>query len=124
MNIKMKNSKTSEIKEIKVGWSWVLFLFSGFLGIPLFLRKLHIWGAVMFGIWVVQVIAPSATSSDPNEQFGLFLILSLMYIGFSIFFGIKGNEMTAKNYLENGWVFVEPEAEATKIAKLKWGISI
>ena len=35
MKIAMKNPKSGEIKEITVGWSWMLFLFSGCLGIPL-----------------------------------------------------------------------------------------
>jgi hypothetical protein len=40
IKVTMKNPKTGESKEIKVGWSWILFLFSCFLGLPLFLRKL------------------------------------------------------------------------------------
>lgn len=30
MKIEMTNPKTGEVKEIKVGWSWILFLFSSF----------------------------------------------------------------------------------------------
>lgn len=46
MFVLMKNSKTNETKEVKVGFSWTLFFFSGFFGIPLFLRKLYRWGGV------------------------------------------------------------------------------
>lgn len=38
--------------------------------------------------------------------------------------GFKGNEMTTKKYLENGWVFAEPDNEPTKMAKLRWGITV
>ena len=37
--------------------------------------------------------------------------------------GAKGNELTAKNYLELGWGFSDPESETTRHAKTKWGIT-
>ena len=46
MKVAMKNPKTGEVKEVKVGWSWTLFLFSCFFGLPLFLRKLNLWGGI------------------------------------------------------------------------------
>ena len=46
MKVQLKNTTTGEVVQIKVGWSWTLFFFSPFLGIPLFLRKLHVWGGV------------------------------------------------------------------------------
>ncbi len=123
MGIMMKNPKTGEAKAVKVGWSWILFLFSGFLGIPLFLRKLYIWGGVFLVLWVVNLLAPSI-AGDQQEALGLKIGLSIIFIGLQIYMGIKGNEMTAKNYLENGWEFTEPDSEVTKMAKAKWGINI
>lgn len=122
MNVAMKNPKTGEIKEVKVGWSWTLFLFSGLFGLPLFLRKLHIWGAIFLVLWVVNLIAPSALPADEGAiiSIGLFII----FFALQIFLGIKGNEMTAKNYLENNWAFAEPDSELTKMAKMRWGISV
>ncbi|MBM4128475.1 MAG: hypothetical protein FJ247_14360 [Nitrospira sp.] len=122
MKVAMKNPKTGEIKEVKVGFSWTLFLFSGFFGLPLFLRKLHAWGAIFLAFWVVNLIAPAAVPG--NEGVGIAVIIFFIFLGLEIFVGIKGNEMTAKNYLENGWVFVEPDSELTKMAKMRWGISI
>ncbi len=52
------------------------------------------------------------------------IVLFFIFLGLQIFLGIKGNEMTAKNYLENNWAFVEPEGEVTKMAKMRWGISV
>ena len=46
MYITLVNHRTDELKNIKVGFSWVLFLFSIMLDIPLFLRRLHVWGAI------------------------------------------------------------------------------
>lgn len=122
MKVSMKNPKTGEIKEVKVGWSWILFLFSGFFGLPLFLRKLYVWGAVFLVLWVVYMVVPAML---PDERgWGIEFALSLILLGLEIFLGIKGNEMTAKNYLENGWEFVEPESELTKMAKMRWGITV
>ncbi|WP_419204459.1 hypothetical protein [Bordetella trematum] len=122
MKIAMKNPKTGEIKEIKVGWSWTLFLFSGVLGIPLFLRKLHIWGGIFLALSIVNLMGPELMSSD-DAALGLSIIFGIIFFGLQIFMGLKGNEMTAKNYLENNWVFVNPESDITKMAKMRWGIA-
>jgi hypothetical protein len=44
-------------------------------------------------------------------------------MGLSIFLGVKGNEMIAKNYLKLGWEFADPESDTVKIAKEQWGIT-
>lgn len=122
MKVAMKNPKTGEIKEVKVGWSWTLFLFSGFFGLPLFLRRLHVWGAIFLALWVVNLVAPAIVPGDEGTV--IAVILSFVSLGLGIFIAIKGNEMTAKNYLESGWVFVEPDSELTKMAKMRWGITV
>lgn len=50
--------------------------------------------------------------------------LFVVFLGLEIFLGIKGNEMTAKNYLENDWTFVDPNSEITNMAKMRWGITV
>jgi hypothetical protein len=119
--IPMKNPKTGEVKEVKVGWSWILFLFSGFFGLPLFLRKLTMWGGIFLAVCIVSLVASAGSSDGAQTLSGLMALVSF---GLAIFMGVKGNEMTAKNYLEQGWSFVEPESELTRIAKVKWGIAI
>ena len=123
MKVKMKNSATGELKEVKVGWSWTLFFFSSFLGIPLFLRKLHIFGGIFLVLWIINLIAPSLMHTQ-DEALEITIIINLLIFGLAIWMGIKGNEMTAKNYLENGWSFDEEESNSVKFAKGKWGISI
>jgi hypothetical protein len=122
MKVTMKNPKTGEIKEIKVGWSWTLFLFSGLFGLPLFLKKLNLWGSIFFVMWIINLIVPSIVSGDEGEIVkGCILFI---FIGLQVFVGVKGNEMIAKNYLEKDWTFVDPDSELTKMAKMKWGIYI
>ncbi len=122
MKVEMKNPKTGEIKEIKVGWSWTLFLFSNAYGLPLFLRKLTTWGHFML-IFVaignmITWVTPTIRVIDATA--GIFA----WALGLAIFFGIKGNEMTAKNYLELGWEFCNSDSNEVKTAKAKWGINI
>ena len=105
----LRHPRTGEVKPVKIGWSWVLFLFSPVFGLPLFLRRLYIWGGVMLVIWVVNLFLP-------------FVGLPIM-LGMEIWFGIKGNEMTAKNYLEHGWQWMNPDSDAVKRAKLLWRLS-
>ena len=106
--IPFKNPKTGEIKKIELGFSWTLFAFS-FCGIPLFVRKLNVWGAVFIFLWFLNFLIPN-------------LIVALVSVGLQIWVAFKGNELTAKNYLEHGWEFAEPDSELTKMAKQRWGI--
>ncbi len=123
MLVSMKNPKIGEIKEVKVGFSWILFLFSGFFGLPLFLRKLYVWGGVFLALWVVNVILGIVAEESESAAI-IYLFLQFVFIGLAIFMGIKGNELTAKNYLEQGWEFVDGDSEAVKQAKRKWNIQI
>ena len=122
MRVAFKNSKTGELKEVKVGWSWTLFLFSGFLGLPLFLRRLYILGFVLLTLWVVNLLGPYIVGEDGVIVIGVPMFF--IFIGLQIWLGIKGNEMTAKNYLEQGWLFADPQSDTAKFAQRKWGILV
>jgi hypothetical protein len=70
----------------------------------------------------ISFIVPSIVPyGDEDEALGVYIFISAVFLGLQIFMGIKGNEMTAKNYLESGWVFSEPDSEQVKIAKARWG---
>jgi hypothetical protein len=122
MHAVFKNPKTGELKKVKIGWSWTLFFFSALFGLPLFLRKLYIWGAVLLVLWVVNLLGPSIVGED--DGIAVNVLLSFILLGLQIWLGIKGNEMTAKNYLEHGWRFAEPQSDITKFACRKWGIFV
>jgi hypothetical protein len=117
VNIEFKNRRTGESKDVKVGWSWTCFLFSGFLGFPLFRRGLTQWGGIMVGLWLLSTIMGVYNAAA-------YVFLSVIIIGLSIFLGDKANEMTAKSYVDNGWEFVNPENDIVKMAKVNWGIAL
>lgn len=124
MHVKLQNERTGEIKDVKVGWSWTLFLFSWFLGLPLFLRKLPIWGGAMLALcifyWVLDVFR--SASNQFSEADLIYILVGTILFGLSVFFGVKGNELTAKNLLENGWKFAAEEDEAAHFARSKWSL--
>jgi hypothetical protein len=128
MNITLTNPRTGEFKPIKVGWSWVLFFFAGFWGIPLFLRKLYVWGGIFLflGItntcqsWIGNLIADDELTRGAIG-FGV-LVSSIIFMGLNVHIAVKGNELTAKNYLEHGWVFAFPNSMEAMEAKRRWGI--
>jgi hypothetical protein len=120
IKVALQNPQTKVTRLVKVGWSWTLFLFSGFFGIPLFLRKLKSWAYLFLGFNVVYIVA--TLSGGALGEFVSFVDMAAD-TAFLILIGIKGNEITAKTWLSQGWQFVEPSADATKFAKLRWGIS-
>lgn len=119
VRVKMKNPKTGELKEIKVGFNWVYFFWSCLLGIPLFLRKLNVWGSIMLALTIFNLLLQ--TSNNQAALISLFWVQILAF-GLLVFLGVRGNEMTAKNYLELGWEFSNPDSDEVKHAKGKWGI--
>ncbi len=121
IEVPFKNPDTNEIKNVKVGWSWTLFFFSAWLGVPLFMRKLNFWGGIFLSFWLLNSFLQISMRRASNAD-GIAVLLFLMILGLTIWIAIKGNEMTAKNYLKLGWKFAEPNSEATRFGKLKWGI--
>jgi hypothetical protein len=111
MKVQFNNPRTGQVKSVKVGWNWSLFMSGSLIGLPLFLRGLSIWGSVIVSLWVFSFIISDGIGT---------VILSVIGIALSIFLGVKGNEMIAKNYLKQGWKLVNPESDIVNIAKKQW----
>jgi hypothetical protein len=114
MKVKFNNPRTGQIKSVKVGWNWGFFMAGSLIGLPLFWSGFSLWGSVMVSLWVLGLVISHGMGR---------VILSAIGMGLSIFLGVKGNEMIAKNYLKLGWEFADPESDTVKIAKEQWGIT-
>lgn len=122
IHIGFKNPQSAEMRQVKVGFSWVLFFFSGFIGLPLFFRGLFTWGAIYAGFWVLLMITNLASGSSDSAA-GLYLVMSLVGLLMSIFMGVKGNEITAKSLLARGWRVMDADSELTRMGLARWGIA-
>jgi hypothetical protein len=124
MLVKFKNLKTGETKEVKTGFSWVLFLFSGFFGVPLFMRKLNVLGIIFCSLLVIRILLGIGDWKAIPGLVVLAVIILPTIFCLQLWVGAKGNEMTAKNYLRNGLIFVDPESDIVRLAKIEWNIAI
>lgn len=123
MKVAFKNPKTGELKAVKIGFSWVLVLFSGVFGLPLFLRQLYGLGAFM-AAWRVFVILISIIPMSADAREGLVPLLLVVDVGLVVWLGLKGNEYTGKNLLNHGWVFAKPDSLEAQFAASRWGIEL
>ena len=113
--------ETEEIRQVKIGFNWVLLLFSCAFGIPLFLRKLHGWACVFLALeligWALNVM-----SSSGQIIWVPAFIVHVTILCLSLWMGLRGNELTAKNYLKLGWVLQNPTSKASIKAQKIWNL--
>lgn len=90
------------------------------------MRGLSIWGGRMLFMSIAYLFFNYA----PDDYVGtglssmdmLFLFTNALMFGLTIYLGFKGNEITAKHLLENGWEFAEND-QAAHYAKEKWSLA-
>lgn len=85
---------TGQTRSYHLGFSWPLFLFTPFYGIPLFIRGLY-WHGVAVAFVALIAIAASATPA--------MFIVGLLLLAAMIYYGIKGNELTIAKLQSKGW---------------------
>lgn len=67
---------------------------------------------MFLALWIVNLIGPSLAG------IGLSIALFFIFLGLKIWLGVKVNEMTAKNYLDNGWLFSDEGSDTARLAKI------
>ena len=98
----VENPETGEARLIPQGFAWLLFLFSGLLGVPLLFRRLYWWAALVCLLWGVDALAVLFTAGRRRLiiEAGLFLTFLIL----QLWLGFAGNALTVKAYLKRGWV--------------------
>jgi hypothetical protein len=104
MSISLQYHGTGEIKVLEEGWSWSCFFGTTFLGLPLFKRGLMVWGSAML---VFDIVAFIVGWIDTDAAANLYVWLSVIGVGASLFFGFKANEMAAQHALARGWEYAD-----------------
>ena len=134
------NEKEQRIEKVKVGFSWVCLFWLWLFAIPLFIRRIYPWA---FGILVAQLVLYALDYRHGYHDFERLYLhcwvnsTETCSIGWqtfhfvnkwggmitfllSVYFGFRGNEITARYYLKNGYKFAEPDMAIVKVAKMQW----
>lgn len=121
IRVSFVNPRNGEKKRVKIGWSWTLFFFASFFGIPLFMRKLNNLGFVFLAAAFLNWLLPEIPR-DPDTQTALAFLTLMLTVGLNTWMAIKGNAMTARNLLDLGWEFEAPTSAEAMIAKQTWDL--
>lgn len=112
MQVMLTDPTTGQKKFLKIGFSWMLLFLTPLYGIGLFIRGLVAHGIGVFIFCVLVVILSSPATSA---------ILGLILIAVAIYYGVKGNELTAKRLIAKGWELPKDESSA-EYARAQWSI--
>ena len=108
MTVSLRHSDTGETKALPEGWSWACCIGSGFLGVPLFRRGLQVQGALMLAFNAVALMAEMIPTHRAAIVDGW---MTVIWVGLSLFYGIKANQMVINRYLALGWQRTGPRRD-------------
>lgn len=108
------------IKWVKDGFAWDLFVLSPLLGLPLFWRKLHAWGAVVLAILLAWFIVDRFLVGRIEMFAGIAFTAAFFLL--DLFLGWRGNRLTAHAYLRHGWAIDHPDYAATRKLMMRWNL--
>jgi hypothetical protein len=125
VKITLYNKNSDQIHMASIGFSWSLFLFSGILGIPCFIKNLYGYGFVFLIIDIVSIVSNyNMMNNSTNVNMTLLFLIGSSVVSFilSILMGINGNKLSIKSYLSEGYSFVHQNDPNVKMIKMKLGI--
>jgi ribosomal protein L40E len=125
--ITLYNKNSDQIHMASIGFSWSLFLFSGILGIPCFIKKLYGYGFVFLIIDIVSIVNYMTNDSlvtFTNVNMTLLFLIGSNVVSFilSVLIGINGNKLSIKSYLDEGYSFVHQNDPYVRMIKMELGI--
>jgi hypothetical protein len=116
-----KHPSGLQAKRVKLGFAWDLFLFAGLFGIPLFLRGLPGWGAVVLALWIGDLFlgwAGPGALLVPGQ-----VALFAAFFGLQCWLGVSGNALTARACRARGWLAANARDAGVKRALALWRIA-
>lgn len=113
MYVTLKEPTTGKTKNLKVGFSWFFLLATPFYGLPQFVNGIWKHG---LAVALIGLFAVATMGSAPSSLIGLILIAA------AVFYGVKGNQIVAKNLLAKGWQFDSDEHSVNQ-ARIRWGLT-
>lgn len=117
---------TGEMRQVKMGVSWTLFLFWWFYGVPFFIRKMISYG---IGVIILPFITGLIYSiimglffnvSEMEDIVTFFVLLIIQNLIISILLLIYGNKMTAKYYVKKGFRIYEKDDYKKRTIQTMW----
>lgn len=117
---------TGEMRQVKLGVSWTLFLFWWFYGVPFFIRKMISYG---IGVIILPFITGLIYSiimglffnvSEMQDIVTFFVLLIIQNLIISILLLIYGNKMTAKYYVKKGFRIYEQDDYKKRTIQTMW----
>lgn len=120
--LRFKQKQGDKEKQLRTGFAWDLFFFAGLFGVPLFLRRLPQWGALILALWLIDLMIGRL----PLGRHGGALAEAVLFAAFlaaQLWLGFRGNRLTAKALLAHGWRVERPEDRATKRLIERWRLA-
>jgi len=100
-DILLEHPGTGAVKPIRPGFDWILFLFSGVLGLPLFLQGLPIWGAIFVALWVADLAI--VWLGPESWRLPAQAVIAATFFALQLWLGFFGRGLIVKAYLARGW---------------------
>ena len=120
-SVLFKQPAGQRAKRVKLGFAWDLFLFAGLFGVPLFLRGLPGWGAVVLGLWIADLFlgwGDSGALFVPGQ-----VALFAAFLGLQCWLGVHGNALTARACRARGWIADNARDAGVRRALQAWRIA-
>ncbi|GEM_PF-6666335 len=111
--VKLKNATQNKEKKLTVGFSIRFLIF----GVLVFLVRRQFVEAGFF-----LLVFAIASFPEIELNFGEFYGYGVQ-ISMNIFLSIKGNKISGRSLIRNGWKFSDNDEKAIKLAKEKWALS-
>lgn len=100
--ITLKHPGTGDVRLIPAGWSWSFFWYAAFLGLPLFMRGLPLWGTVMLTVWCLRFVGPMIAES-PGQAMAAETGFTILVTALCFYLGLRGNALSEQHYIACGY---------------------